>query len=276
MKKSTQFIPTLLLSLLFACNSNQQAGSETGTTKMNIKEETVTYSADSANMNGFVAWDDADSAKRPVVLIVHEWWGLNDYVKGRARQLAKLGYVAMAVDMYGNGTIADNPEEAKKLAMPFYLNPQLAKQRFDAAMEKIKTNPAADVNRIAAIGYCFGGAVVLNVARLGEDLKGVVSFHGGLVGVPPDKDLLKAEVLVCHGDSDKSVTQEEVKQFSHEMDSIGAVYTVKHYANATHAFTNPASTENGKKFSMPIEYNAAADTASFKEMISFFERIFKQ
>jgi len=116
---------------------------------------------------------------------------------------------------------------------------------------------------------------VLNVARLGEDLDGAVSFHGMLTGVPADKSLLKAQVLVCHGDSDKFVSQEEVKQFSHQMDSIGAKYEVKHYAHATHAFTNPAATATGKKFSMPIEYNAAADTASFNDMLAFFNRIFK-
>jgi dienelactone hydrolase len=209
------------------------------------------------------------------VLIVHEWWGLTDYPKDRARQLAKLGYFAMAIDLFGNGKIANTPDEAKTLAGPFYSNPQMAQSRFDAALEKVKTYPQADPSKIAVIGYCFGGSVALNMARMGEDLKGAVSFHGSLLGVPPDKDKLKAEVMVCHGDADKFVSQEEVAKFTQQMDSIGAKYTVKHYANATHAFTNPASTENGKKFSMPIEYNAAADTASFNEMIAFFDRIFK-
>ena len=243
---------------------------------MNVKEETVNYSADSVNMQGFIAFNDADSSKRPVVLIVHEWWGLTDYPKERARQLAKLGYLAMAVDMFGNGKTASNPDEAKALAGPFYSNPQMAKARFDAAMEKVKTYPQADPNNIAVIGYCFGGAIALNMARMGEDLKGAVSFHGNLLGVPPDKNFLKAEVLVCHGDSDKFVSQEEVAKFSHQMDSIGAKYTVKHYANSTHAFTNPAATETGKKFSMPIEYNAAADSASFNDMLTFFDRVLKK
>jgi dienelactone hydrolase len=255
-----------------ACN--RKPADEKKSPEMNVKEESVNYSADSVNMKGFVAFNDADSSKRPVVLIVHEWWGLNDYPKDRARQLAKLGYFAMAVDMFGDGKTAGNPDEAKALVMPFYSNPQMAKSRFDAALEKVKTYPQADPNKIAVIGYCFGGGTALNVARMGEDVKGVVSFHGNLLGVPADKNLLKAEVLVCHGDSDKFVSQEEVKQFSHQMDSIGAKYTVKHYANSTHAFTNPASTENGKKFSMPITYNAAADSASFNDMLEFFHRIF--
>ena len=270
-------LPSILIATtLLACTAKRhQDHSEADYTTVKLKEAPVSYPADSINMNGFVAWDDADSAKRPVVLIVHGWWGLNDYIKDRARQLAKLGYLAMAVDMYGNGETADNPEKAKQLSMPFYSNPQLAKKRFDAALDKIKTHPVADITRIAAIGYCFGGGMVLNLARLGENLKGVVSFHGSLLGVPPDKNLLKAQVLVCHGDSDKFVSNEEVMQFSHQMDSIGAGYSVIRYPNATHAFTNPASTENGKKFGLPIAYNAAADSASFNDMMSFFDKIFR-
>ncbi len=267
-----KIISVFVLAIFAACNP--KPAEEKKAPEMKVKEESVAYSADSVNMQGFVAYNEADSSKRPVVMIVHEWWGLVDYPKERARQLAKLGYFAMAVDLFGDGKTASNPGEAQALVMPFYTNPQMAKARFDAALEKVKTYSQADPNNIAVIGYCFGGNVALNMARMGEDLKGAVSFHGSLLGVPPDKKTLKAEVLVCHGDADKFVSPEEVSQFTHQMDSIGAKYTLKHYANATHAFTNPASTENGKKFSMPVEYNAAADTASFNEMIAFFHRIF--
>lgn len=267
MKKST----TIAFLVLFA-SCNQKPAEEKKAPE--VKEESVSYSADSVNMQGFIAYNEADSSKRPVVMIIHEWWGLTDYPKERARQLAKLGYFAMAVDLFGNGTTASNPDQAMSMVKPLYTNPQLEKTRFDAALEKVKTFPGADPNKIAVIGYCFGGNVALNVARMGEDLKGVVSFHGSLLGVPPDKNTLKADVLICHGDADKSVSQDEVAQFTHQMDSIGAKYSLKHYANATHAFTNPASTENGKKFSMPVEYNAAADTASFNDMLSFFGKIF--
>jgi len=270
--KSTTILSIISLAILGSCNP--KPAEEKKSPEMKVKEETVSYAADSIHMNGFIAYNEADSSKRPVVMIVHEWWGLNDYPKERARQLAKLGYVAMAVDMFGDGKVANNPDEAKAMAMPFYANPQMAKARFDAALEKVKSYPQADPTKIAVIGYCFGGGTALNLARMGADIKGVVSFHGNLLGVPADKNLLKAEVLVCHGDSDKFVSQQEVQQFSHQMDSIGAKYTVKHYANATHAFTNPASTENGKKFSMPITYNAAADTASFNDMMAFFHKIF--
>jgi dienelactone hydrolase len=262
-------ISALLLST--ACNMN----GELKTSRSSIKEENITYQADNVTMKGFVAYDDSSKAKRPVVLIVPEWWGLNDYVKGRAKQLASLGYLAIAIDMYGDGKTGANPEEAGKLATPLYQDPEMAKRRFDAALNKIKLYPVADNSKIAAIGYCFGGSMVLNIARLGEDLKGVVSFHGGLKGVPADKNKIKADILVCHGDSDKFVGPAEVASFRHDMDSIGASYTFITYPNATHAFTNPEATANGKKFSMPIEYNAAADTASWNDMKVFFAKIFK-
>lgn len=270
--KLVQLIAIALPLALVSCKENQ---SSIKTTTMNIKEEAVTYTSDTVTMTGFVAYNNADTAKRPVVLIVPEWWGLNGYAKGRAIQLASLGYLAIAVDMYGNGKTAETPQEAGALATPFYKDPLLAKARFDAALAKIKTYAQADTNNIAAIGYCFGGGMVLNMARLGEDLKGVVSFHGSLLGVPADKNTLKANILVCHGANDQFVKPEEVDAFKKQMDSIGVAYTFKSYEGATHAFSNPEATEKGKKYSLPIAYNAAADTASFNEMISFFEKVFK-
>jgi dienelactone hydrolase len=185
-----------------------------------------------------------------------------------------MGYIAMAVDMYGEGKIAADPKEALELATPYYKDPTLTKTVLDAAMNKLKTYQQTDSANIAAIGYCYGGFVVLNAAKLGADLKGVVSFHGNLSGVPVNKQLLKAKILVCHGEADQFVKPEEVNAFKHSMDSAGVDYTFKSYPNATHAFTNPAATENGKKFKMPIEYNAAADSASWKDMKEFFAKIF--
>ena len=264
------------ISMMAACTqgtSNKQDSMNTKKT-MSIKEDAVTYTADSITMNGFVAYNENDSAKRPVVLIVHEWWGLTDYPRTRAIQLAELGYLAMAVDMYGNGKTADDPKTAGELAGAFYKDPAMAKTRFDAALAKIKTYPQADTTKIAAIGYCFGGAQVLNMARLGDNLKGVVSFHGTLVGAPADKNLLKAHILVCHGEADQFVSPAEVAAFKKQMDSIGAAYTFKSYPNATHAFTNPAATAKGEQFKIPIAYNAAADTASWNDMKVFFKDIF--
>lgn len=244
-----------------------------------LKEESVTYSPsdikDSLVLDGFIAWDENIEGKRPAVLVVHEWWGLNDYVKMRVRELAKLGYIAMAIDMYGNGKRADNPTDAGNLAMPFYKDPQMAKQRFDAAVATLKGYQQTDASKMAAIGYCFGGTQVLNMANMGEDLAAVVSFHGGLKVVTPDKSKLKAQVLVCHGGADPFVPQAEVDMFRKQMDSIGARYTFKTYEGATHAFSNPDATANGKKFNLPIAYNAAADTASWKDMRDFFGTIFK-
>jgi dienelactone hydrolase len=151
----------------------------------------------------------------------------------------------------------------------------MTKSRFDAALKKLKTFSNVDTNNIAAIGYCFGGGVVLNVARLGEDLKGVVSFHGSLIGAPADKKLLKAKILVCHGAADQFTKPQDVAQFKKQMDSIGADYTFKQYPDASHAFTNPKATEIGEKYKIPIKYNAAADSASWNDMKDFFAKIFK-
>jgi dienelactone hydrolase len=269
-KKSLLFLALLLsLSVTMSFTTPKKAAPM-------IKEENITYTLDGTTYKGFVAYNDSKPGKRPAVLVVHEWWGLNDYAKGRARQLAALGYIAMAVDMYGNGKTAADPKEAQELATPFYKDPALAKTRLDAALKKLKEYKQADASNVAAIGYCFGGSVVLNAARLGADLKGVVSFHGGLIGAPASKSLLKAKILVCHGAADKFVSQEDVTKFRHDLDSIGADYTFKAYANATHAFTNPDATKIGKQFNMPIEYNAEADKASWKDMQEFLKRIFRK
>ena len=281
MKQSTFLACTFMTVAvaMTACN-NQPSTTESAAptpdsaVTVSIKEEEVTYTSDTTTLHGFVAYNQNDSAKRPVVVVVPEWWGMTDYPKMRARELAKLGYIAIAADMYGNGAIASNPDDAGKWAMPFYKNPQLAKSRIDAALAKVKSYAQADSTKVAAIGYCFGGAMVLNTARLGENFNGVVSFHGNLVGVPADKKLLKAKVLVCHGADDKFVPQAEVDKFKKQMDSIGAAYTFKVYPGATHAFTNPGATAMGEKFKLPIAYNAAADTASWKDMQDFFKTIF--
>ena len=226
-------------------------------------------------MNSYVVYDENIEGKRPAVVVVPEWWGLNDYAKRRANELAELGYIAIAVDMYGNGQTADNPEMATKLSTPFYANPVMAKAHFDAALNKLKSYPQTDTANIGAMGYCFGGGMVLDVARMGEDLKGIVSFHGNLIGTPADKNLLKAKILILHGADDKFVPQTEVDAFKKQMDSIGVSYGYTSYPGATHAFTNPDATAMGEKFKLPIAYNAAADTASWKEMKTFFSGVFK-
>ena len=275
--KTKQLLLSCLLTVsLIACNNEtkEETNDETKATSVQIKEEAVSYTADTITANGFVVYDENKEGKRPAVLVVHEWWGLGEYARSRAKQLAELGYIAMAVDMYGNGRTAEDPGGAQTLATPFYMNPQLAKTRLDAAITKLKTYAQTDTSKMAAIGYCFGGFVVLNAAKLGADLKGVVSFHGNLSGAPVNKDLLKANVLVCHGEADNFVPPAEVNAFKKSMDSINAGYTFKSYPNAVHAFTNPKATETGKKFNMPVAYNASADSTSWNDMKTFFAKIF--
>lgn len=264
----------LTATTIFSCAGDKdKATSEP--VKLELKEEAVIYKEDTTSMDGYVVYNAALEGKRPVVMVVHEWWGNNVYPKSRAKQLAEMGYLAMAVDLYGNGATAEDPVTAGNMAMPFYKDPEMGLKRFEAALAKIKTYPQADTSRIAAIGYCFGGAQVLNYARMGENLKGVVSFHGNLTTTPLIKEKLKAAVLVCHGGSDQFVPENEVAQFRREMDSVKADYTFKSYAGATHAFTNKNATAVGQKFNIPIAYNAVADSTSWEDMKLFFNKIFK-
>lgn len=275
----------IVAAFVASCNNNTASNTTTdsnavdtpatalSTSSPDIKEETVSYTLGNYSAKSFITYDANRQGKMPAVLVVPEWWGLNDYPRMRAKMLAELGYVAMAVDMFGDGKIADNPKDAQAYATPFYKDPTLTKTRLDAALQKLKTYPQVDTANIAAIGYCYGGYVVLNAAKLGEPLKAVVSFHGSLAGVQANKDLLKAKILVCHGGADKFETPEEIANFKKQMDSIHADYTFKVYPNATHAFTNPGATANGKKFNMPIEYNATADSASWNDMKDFFSKV---
>jgi dienelactone hydrolase len=279
MRKVVSCFLLACMVMILSCNNNAESKTETNEStdkkdSMNIKEDAIEYRLDTLKMNGYVAYDAGKEGKRPIVLVVPEWWGLTDYPRSRAKQLAELGYLAMAVDMYGNGKTVDNPTDAQMMSMPFYQNPQIGYKRLMAALDKIKSDPRADTSRIAAIGYCFGGGMVLNAARLGANMNGVVSFHGSLIGAPARKDLLKAKILVCHGEADPFVPGKDVEAFKKSMDSISANYTFKSYPNALHAFTNPGATELGKRFNLPIAYNAAADSASWKDMKEFFGKIF--
>lgn len=277
MKRTALSLSSLLLTgLLFtACNDAADKKTTETAPEIKLKEEAITYTDGGDSLKGFIVYNENDTVKRPAILVVPEWWGLDDYPKYRARELARLGYVAMAVDIYGNGKIAETPDSAGKWASAYYANPAAGKSRIDAALAVVKGLPVTDTAKVAAIGYCFGGGMVLNVARLGANLKSVVSFHGTLDGVQPNKDLLKASVLVCNGAADPFVKPESIALFKKQMDSIGADYTFKDYPGALHAFTNPKATENGKKFNMPIAYDPAADTASWKDMQAFLDRTLK-
>ena len=239
-----------------------------------IKAETVTYSAQGQVMRGYLAYDENIKGQRPGVLVVHEWWGLNDYARMRARMLAELGYTALAVDMYGNDKVAAHPADAMKFSSELIQNFPIAKARFLAGMNLLQQQPTVDAARIAAIGYCFGGGVVLNMAREGLDLKGVVSFHGNLAtGQPAQPGVVKARILVLHGDADKFTSPEQIAAFKKEMEVAQVDYQFISYPGAMHAFTNPDADKLAKQFNMPIGYNAEADRRSWEEMQRFFNEI---
>jgi dienelactone hydrolase len=268
-----------LCGLLIACNNSSQqheaaTAADSTLTSTVLKEQTVSVHVDGDTLICYLAYNDSIKGKRPAVLVIPEWWGLTEYPRKRARMLAQLGYVAMAVDIYGDARVADSPAAAQAYAGPFYKNPEKAKIRIDSAIAQLKTFDVVDPNNIGAIGYCFGGGVLLNTVRLGDDLRGVVSFHGSLIGTPARKDLLRTKILVCHGNADQFVTAKDVALFKKQMDSIGASYTFVGYDGATHAFTNPDATVIGQKFNMPIAYNPKADTSSWNAMKDFFAGLF--
>lgn len=298
--KKIAFLLAILAIPLSACNSKSgekaqpeqgktapEAETKTGTDKAaepgapagepNIVGEEVSYAQGEVTMKGFLAYDAAREGKRPGVLVVHEWWGHNEYARKRARMLAELGYTALAVDMYGDGQQAHHPKEAQELVAEVTQSMDVAKGRFLAALETLRKHESTDPDRIAAIGYCFGGSIVLHMARFGIDLDGVVSFHGGLsTDVPAKMGEVKASVLVCHGGADTFVPEAEVEAFKKEMALAGVDYTFKVYEGATHAFTSPEADEHAKNLGLPIAYHPEADKESWAEMQRFFDRIFEK
>ena len=242
-----------------------------------VQGKPVDYTAQGVVMKGYLAYDDAVKGKQPGVLVVHEWWGHNEFARKRARMLAELGYTALAVDMYGDGKQAMHPDDAGKFSGELMKNFDVARARFLAAMDFLKKQPTVDPERIAAIGYCFGGGVVLNMARQGMDLKGVASFHGSLAAVKPaEPGMVKAKIIVFNGADDKFVPVEQIEAFKKEMTDANVDFRFINYPGAIHSFTNPDATALGKKFNLPLGYNAEADKKSWEEMKKFLDTIFKK
>jgi dienelactone hydrolase len=266
MRQATVFLASVLFVVLAMGLTSAEA---------KVVGQDVEYSAQGVPLKGYLAYDDQATGKRPGILVVHEWWGMNYYARQRADMLAELGYTALAVDMYGEGKLAPHPDNAGKFATEIMRNFDVGKARFLAAEDFLKKQPTVDAGRIAGIGYCFGGGVVLNIARQGTDLKGVVSFHGGLSAVKPAVPGIKAKVLVLHGADDKFSTPEQIQAFKQEMKNAKVDYRFIAYPGAVHAFTNPDATELGKKFNLPIAYNEKADHESWAEMQKFLSRILK-
>ncbi|MBI3089377.1 MAG: dienelactone hydrolase family protein [Candidatus Tectomicrobia bacterium] len=237
-----------------------------------LRTEAVEYRQGDTLLQGYLAYDTDFQGKRPGVLVVHEWWGLVDYPKNRAEELAKLGYVAFALDMYGKGKSGATPQEAGQLAGAIRGNVDLMRARAQAALEALKRHERTDPRRTAAVGYCFGGGVALELARSGADLKGVVTFHGSLATQrPQDAKNIKGRVLVLHGSEDRSVTPAHVAAFQEEMRSAGVDWQLNIYSGATHAFSNPAARmpERG------LAYHEQAATRSWEAMKLFLADIFK-
>lgn len=242
-----------------------------------IVGKNVTYRDNGVLMKGFLVYDAGIKGKRPGILVVHEWWGINDYARQRARMLAELGYTALAIDMYGEGKQAEHPKDAGYFSAGLMKDFQKAKSRFVAAENFLKKQSTVDPERIAAIGYCFGGGIVLNMARQGVgDLKGVASFHGNLTAVKPAQPGIKTKILALHGGDDKFTTPEQIDSFKEEMKNAGADFQFITYPGAKHGFTNPESDLYAEKFNLPLGYNAEADKKSWQELRHFLKEIFKK
>lgn len=275
--KTLQILAIFLLFFSVSCKENKELKNSEKTqtqSSENIISKDVSYNINGQNYKSFVAFPSDTTSAKPVVMVIPEWWGLTDYAKKRAKMLAELGYFAMAVDYYGDGKVVDNPEDAEKLASPFYKIPVNSKTVFDGAKAQLLHYKNADFKKIVVIGYCFGGAQALNMARQESDLKGAVSFHGNLMtGVKPKNNAVK--ILVCNGANDTFVPAEEIAAFKKEMDSAKINYQFIDYPNSLHSFTNPDATEIGKKFNLKIAYNKEADQKSWEDMKQFFSEIFK-
>lgn len=265
-----------ILTFLVSCKKQPKEKVENVITQeINVEGLEVTYITDTTQMKGYIAYDKNITTKRPGIIVVHEWWGHNDYTRERANMLAELGYTAIAIDMYGDGKQALHPQDAGKFSGMVMKNIDVAKARFDAALQVLKNNPSVDSTKIAAIGYCFGGSVVLTMANAGEDLDAVAAFHSGVQLPIMPNNKLKAKVLVANGADDPFVSPESIVNFKKEMDSIHADYQYISYQGAKHAYTSKGATALGEKFNFPLEYNEEADAKSWEALLELLHNTFK-
>jgi len=233
-----------------------------------VATKQITYKAGDVECHGFLAWDDAVKGARPGVLVVHEWWGLNDYARKRAEELAKLGYVAFCADMYGEGKIAKHPKEAGEMAGKVRANVETWRKRAEAALDTLKAQPQCDKTKIAAIGYCFGGSTVLQLALAGDDLKAVATFHGALPApTEAEAKKIKATLLICNGADDTFISEKAIKAFRDALDKAGVKYDFVSYPGAKHSFTVPDADKAGLD---GLKYDKTADEDSWKRMQKLF------
>ncbi len=233
----------------------------------------IDYEHNGQTLQGFFAYDDSVEGKRPGILVIHEWWGHGDYVRSRAKQLARAGYIAFALDMYGKGLYADDHEKAAELSGLYRKDRSLMRERAAEGLNQLKDHDLTDGSKLAAIGYCFGGTTVLEMARAGLDISGVVSFHGGLgTPLPASPGNIKAEILVFNGAEDQFISKQEIEAFWDEMTNAEAVWQFVSLGGAVHSFTVPSA---GDDKSTGVAYNANADRRSWRMMRLFLNDLFK-
>jgi dienelactone hydrolase len=267
MKRLTQLSSATALLLATAA---PQASAE-------LQTKAIEYTVNDQSFTGYMAWDDEYEKARPGILVVHEWWGHNEFAREQAEKLAASGYTAFALDMYGSGKQADHPETAQKFAQEATSDLEKVKARFTGAMEVLKNHESVDPARIAAQGYCFGGAVVLNMARMGVDLDGVVSFHGSLASpIQAEPGEVRARVQVYTGGADKMVPADQVADLVQEMVNADVDLTLVSFPGVRHSFTNPGADRLADKFNLPIGYDEAAARRSWEGTMRFYEEIFGQ
>lgn len=234
-----------------------------------VKTEVIKYDANGTQLVGFLAYDDAAKDRRPGVLVFHEWWGLNDYAKKRAEQLAALGYVAFCADMYGDGKTTEHPMEAGQFATTVRANLDTWRSRAEAALKKFKEQPQVDTHKIAAIGYCFGGSTALQLAYTGADLAAVMTFHAALpTPTPEDAKKIKAKLVIGHGADDPFIKPEAIQKFRAALDAAKVDYKFESYPGAKHSFTVKGIDE---KKVPGLEYNEAAEKKSWEQMLALFK-----
>jgi dienelactone hydrolase len=255
------------LGLLIAC------GLIVTTVEAAVQTKSITYKDGEVDCIGFLAWDDAIEGQRPGVLVVHEWWGLDEYARGRAKQLAEMGYVAFAADMYGQGKTVEHPQDASAMAGQVRANVQAWRKRAQAGLEVLKAQPPCDPKKLAAIGYCFGGSTALQLAYSGADLDAVATFHAALpTPTEAEAKTVKSRLLICHGADDKFIPAEAIQAFRGALDKAGAKYEFVAYPGAVHSFTVP---DAGKHNNPGMQYQEAADKDSWARMTKLFAETLK-
>lgn len=242
---------------------------------MNILTNRIEYNVGDTPHQGYLAYDNENAEPRPGVILVHEWWGLNDYMLRRTHMLAELGYVALAIDMYGGGQVAENPDQAGELMTGVLNDMESGTSALEAGYRLLQNQPGVDPDRCAAIGYCFGGAMVLHMARIGMPLAAVASFHGALgsfhTAAPGS---IKPSILVCHGAADSMVSMDDLSAFEEEMQQANADFEVLLLEGAKHGFSNPQADTNAEKYGLDLGYQRQADAQSWTAMQALFGRVF--